>query len=187
MKKIQDQKSPHNFATTKSLRTDKIQNKIKAAISPMALVRLKKIVLNTGVGKIKEEKDREFIINHLKLIAGQKPIARRLKKSLSGFKARQGTIVGYKVTLRGKKMKDFLEKLIKITLARMRDFQGINLNSIDQSGGLTIPIPEHIVFPEISDEETRIIFGLETTLVPTKKNREEAIEFYKTLGVPFKK
>lgn len=152
----------------------------------MALARLEKIVLNTGVGKIKEAKDREFIMNHFKLIAGQKPIARQLKKSLSGFKARQGTIVGYKITLRGKIMKDFLEKLVKIALPRTRDFQGIDSKSVDRNGGLTIPIPEHIIFPEIGDEETRIIFGFEATLVPKAKNSEEAIKLYKTLGVPFK-
>lgn len=152
----------------------------------MALPRLEKIVINTGIGRFQEEKDREFIKRNLELIAGQKVSFSRARKSIAGFKSKKGAVVGYKATLRGSRMEDFLNKLIKISLPRTRDFQGIDQKSVDQKGNLTIGVPEHIIFPEIAGEDTRIIFGLEITLVPKTKNREEAIEFYKLIGIPFK-
>lgn len=168
------------------METKKI-NKFLTTAGQMAKPRLEKIVINTGIGKYREEKDQEFIRKHLELIAGQKPSARVIKKSIAGFKARKGMIVGYKITLRKKRMVDFLKKLIKITMARTRDFQGIKQGSVDKNGGLTIGVPEHIVFPEISDEETKNIFGLEIAFAPKTKKREDAIELYKSLGIPFRK
>lgn len=169
---------------TKNLKL-KIKNK-PGALNPMALPRLEKIVINTGIGRFQEEKDRELIVRNLELLAGQKATARQAKKSIAGLKIRQGAIVGYKVTLRKGRMKDFLQKLINVALPRMRDFQGIDALSVDKKGNLTIGIPEYIIFPEIVGEETRIIFGLEVTLVPRAKNREEAIGLYKALQIPFK-
>jgi len=108
------------------------------------------------------------------------------RKSISTFKLREGNIIGVKVTLRGKKMYDFIEKLVNITLPRSRDFQGIPQKSVDGKGHLTIGVKEHIVFPEVKPESSKIIFGLEITVVVDAKNREEAIELYKLLGFPLK-
>ena len=172
---------------TKISKTLAKKSQTKPAIAnPMALPRLDKIVINTGIGRFQEEKDRELIMRNLELLAGQKTTARQAKKSIAGLKIRQGAVVGYKVTLRRGRMKDFLQKLVNVALPRMRDFQGIDALSVDEKGNLTIGVPEYIIFPEIVGEETRIIFGLEITLVPKAKNREEAIELYKALQIPFK-
>jgi len=152
----------------------------------MALPSLKKIVINTGIGRFQEDKDREFIRRNLELIAGQKASERKAKKSISGLKVREGMVVGYKITLRRNRMRDFLNKLIGVAFPRSRDFQGIDEKSVDRSGNLTVGIPEHIIFPEIINEDTKIIFGLEVTLSTRAKNREEAIELYKAMGIPFK-
>lgn len=165
----------------------KLQTKgYKPKTNPMALPKLKKIVINTGIGRFQEDKDREFIRRNLELIAGQKASERKAKKSIAGLKVREGMIVGYKITLRRDRMLDFLNKLINVAFPRSRDFQGIDEKSIDRNGNLTIGIPEHIIFPEIIDEDTRIIFGMEITLAPKIKNREEAVGLYKATGIPFK-
>lgn len=164
---------------------DKLRQKIGVK-NPMALPKLEKIVINTGIGRFQEDKDREFIRRNLELIAGQKASERKAKKSISGFKVREGMVVGYKATLRRNRMLDFLNKLINVAFPRSRDFQGIDEKSIDKNGNLTIGIPEHIIFPEIIEEDTRIIFGMEITLAPKTRNREEAIELYRAMGIPFK-
>lgn len=153
--------------------------------------KLEKVVINVGVGKMAQNqnfKDKILpeIEKDLSLIVAQKPVRTLAKKSIAGFKLREGQIVGLKVTLRRKRMYDFLEKLIKIVLPRVKDFQGIDLKKIDQSGNLTIGIKEHIVFPEIKPESLKVDFGLEISIVSNVKNREEAIEFYKLLGLPLK-
>lgn len=156
--------------------------------------RLGKIVINAGVGRLSsqpnfEDKIIPEIIKELAAITSQKPTIRTAKKSIASFKLRQGTIVGLKVTLRGKKMDDFLQKLSKVALPRVRDFRGINTSAIDQNGNLTIGIKDHLVFPEISTELAKINFGLEATFVPMNavRKKEAALEFYKKLGIPFKK
>lgn len=164
---------------------DKLRQKLGIK-NPMALPKLEKIVINTGIGRFQEDKDREFIRRNLELIAGQKASERKAKKSISGLKVREGMVVGYKITLRKNRMRDFLNRLINVAFPRSRDFQGIDEKSVDRNGGLTIGIPEHIIFPEIIGEDTRIIFGMEAALSPKAKNREEAIELYKAMGIPFK-
>ena len=154
--------------------------------------RLEKIVIATGVGKLRsrpkfEENLLPEIIKELGLITGQKPMIAKAKKSVAGFKVREGDIVGLKITLRGRKMRDFLARLIGFVLPRIRDFRGINPKSIDTGGNLTIPIREHIVFPEINPDEVKVDFGLEVTLVSNVKSPEEGLSFYKKLGVPLKK
>lgn len=153
--------------------------------------RLEKIVVATGVGKLRqrpgfEENLLPEIIKELAQITGQHPKINKAKKSVAGFKMREGDIVGLQVTLRGQKMEDFLKRLIGFVLPRIRDFRGINNKSIDAQGNLTIPIREHTVFPEINPDEVKVDFGLEVTLVSTTKSREEASKFYKELGVPLK-
>lgn len=153
---------------------------------------LEKIVINSGLGRLStqpnfEDKILPGIIKEISLITGQKPMTRPAKKSISGFKLREGTIIGLKTTLRDRKMKDFFEKLVKIVLPRIRDFRGIDVKSADSNGNLTIGIKDYLVFPEVSPEISRVNFGLEITMVPIIKKRNEALELYRKMGVPFKK
>jgi large subunit ribosomal protein L5 len=155
--------------------------------------RLEKVVLNVGFGKMvlqKTKQEAEKMINtileDLKMISGQKPVLTLARKSISGFKLKKGEPVGAKVTLRKKRMYDFVEKLINISLPRIRDFKGIPVKSVNERGILTIGIKEHLCFPEISLEKVKFPFGLEVTLVTTAKKREEAIELFKLLGFPIK-
>lgn len=152
----------------------------------MAVPRLEKVVVNVGVGRFREEKEREEIVRYIALITGQKPAPRPAKKAIAAFKTRKGVIIGYKVTLRGKRMFDFLIRLVNIALPRMRDFRGIEEKSFDGSGNLTVGIREHIVFPEMIGEDYQFLFGLEVTVVTTAKRREEGVELLKLLGFPVK-
>lgn len=148
--------------------------------------KLVKIVINTGVGR-REPKDIELIQKHLELITGQKCVPRKARKSISTFKTRKGQTVGLSCTLRGKRMRDFLERFLKVALPRLRDFRGIDPKSVDSSGNLTFGFKEHIVFPEIVGEDIKAPFGFEVTLVTNAKSREEAMALFKALGIPFKK
>lgn len=157
----------------------------------LAVPRLQKIIVNVGIGRLIqqpnfEEKILPELIKELSLITGQKPSAAAAKKSIAGFKTRAGQIVGLKTTLRRQRMRDFLERLIKITLPRVRDFQGINLKNVDNNGNLTIGLKEHLAFSEINPELSKVDFGLEITIVSNTKKREEAIELYRLLGIPIK-
>lgn len=152
-----------------------------------ALPKIVKVVINVGLGKvIKDEKFLELVLRDLALISGQKPKTTLAKKSIANFKTRQGMIIGAMVTLRGQRMYDFLNRLIHTALPRTRDFRGLNNTSLDKKGNLTIGIKEHIVFPEVSGEEMRNIFGFEITVVVKAKNKEEALVLYKSLGFPIK-
>jgi large subunit ribosomal protein L5 len=159
----------------------------------MAVPKIEKVVINVGFGKLISEKDsqeqkkiQEAILEDLAQISGQRPILTKSKKSISGFKLRKGLPIGAKVTLRRKKMYDFLERLINIGLPRSRDFWGIPENSVDKNGNLTIGIKEHIAFPEISPEKTKFIFGFEVTVVTNAKDREKGLELFKLMGFPIK-
>ncbi len=159
----------------------------------MAVPRIEKVVINTGFGRLvsgltKQEREKisQEIARDLSLISGQKPLFTKARKSIAGFKVRKGMVIGAKVTLRGKRMYDFLERLIYIALPRTRDFRGIDPGSIDKKGNLTIGIKEHIVFPEVSSENVKRIFGFELTVVTNAKTREEAEELYRLLGFPLK-
>ena len=153
---------------------------------------LEKIVVSVGLGRARtspqfEDKILPEISKDLELITGQKPALRRAKKSIAGFKVREGDIVGLTVTLRGGRMKDFLAKRAGAVLPRIRDFRGLDLKNIDSSGNLTIGLKEHVIFPEINQDVSHVAFGLEVTLVSSSKSREENEEFYRSLGIPFKK
>src|SRR3989344_6164933 len=152
----------------------------------MAVPKIEKVVVNSGVGRIRDEKQHEEIRKFLALITGQKPAPRPARQAIASFKTRQGLIVGYQVTLRGKRMYDFISRLINVALARTRDFQGIDASSFGTSGNLTIGIKEHIVFPEMIGEDYRFLFGLEVTIVSSAKTREEGIELLRLLGFPIK-
>jgi large subunit ribosomal protein L5 len=159
----------------------------------MAVPKIEKVVINTGFGKLlseKTSKEREeiqnFILDELALISGQRPVLIKARKSISGFKVKKGLPIGAKVTLRKKRMYDFLERLINVGLPRCRDFWGIAEDSIDKNGNLTIGIKEHTAFPEISPEKAKFIFGFEITIVTTAKDRKMAIELFKLMGFPMK-
>jgi len=159
----------------------------------MAVPKIEKVILNSGFGRLiagktseEQKKVLDNILNDLSLIAGQRAILTKAKKAISGFKIRQGMAIGAKVTLRRKKMYDFLDRLIHLALPRSRDFRGIEPKSVDKAGNLTIGIKEQISFPEISPEKTRFIFSFEITVVSNAKKREEGLEFLKLLGFPIK-
>lgn len=182
----------------------KLQEKYKKEVIPamqekfgyknsMAVPKIEKVVVNTGFGRLiagktpeEQKKSYEAILGELALICGQRPILTRAKKSIASFKIREGMPLGARVVFRGKRMQDFLERLIHIVLPRSRDFQGIEPKSFDKMGNLTIGMKEHIAFPEISPEKTRTIFGLEVTVVTSTRNRQEGLELLKLLGFPIK-
>ena len=153
----------------------------------LAVPRIIKVAVNIGIGKaLKDKKMQETISKDLAMITGQKPVPCLAKGAISGFKIRKGMKVGLKTTLRGKKMYEFLDRLVGATIPRIRDFRGLLEKSIDKEGNLTIGIKEHIVFPEIAHEDIGLIFGLEVTVVTNAKKRKEAIELFKLLGFPIK-
>lgn len=148
-----------------------------------------KVVVASGTGSgLKRDKNRnEFIINRLGKITGQKAVTRQAKKSVATFKVRQGDPIGVVVTLRGARMYGFLDKLINVAIPRMKDFRGIDTKIVDAIGNLTLPLREHTIFPETGDEELKDVFGFAVTIVTTAKTREEALAFFRYLGIPFKK
>ena len=153
----------------------------------MQVPKLEKVVISTGIGKVADPKQVELIQDRLARITGQKAAPRGAKKSVASFKVRQGDVVGYQITLRGTRMRDFFDKLVHIALPRMRDFRGLKPSAIDELGNLTIGITEHTIFPETSDEEQRSIFGFAVTIVTSAKNKKEADAYLRHMGVPLKK
>src|SRR3989338_6670733 len=142
--------------------------------------RLAKIIVSTGTGTaLKKDKNRnEAISERLAKITGQKPALRGAKKSIASFKIRQGDPIGIMVTMRGKRMNAFLDKLIDVALPRTKDFRGISQRAVDDVGNLTLGIREHTIFPETADEDIRDVFGLAITLVSTAKNKKEGLAFF---------
>ena len=153
----------------------------------LAVPKIKKAIVNVGIGSFsKDGQSQQLVAKDLALITGQKPVPTLAKKAISAFKVRKGMVVGLKVTLRGKGMFDFISRLINVVIPRTRDFRGLASKSVDKSGNLTIGIKEHVIFPEVSSEEIKKIFGLEVTVVSSAKTREEALELFKLLGFPIK-
>src|SRR3989344_8027499 len=154
---------------------------------------LVKIVVSVGVGKMRQsnaqfdDKILPGLLDELALIVGQKPAPRKAKKSIAAFKSREGDTIGAMATLRGKRMHDFYNRFINVSLPRVRDFRGIDTKNFDDRGNLTIGIKEHTVFPEINPEASKINFGLEVSLIAGTKNKGEGMEFYRKLGLPIKK
>ncbi|OGN00340.1 MAG: 50S ribosomal protein L5 [Candidatus Yanofskybacteria bacterium RIFCSPHIGHO2_02_FULL_41_29] len=155
----------------------------------MAVPKIEKVVINVGIGKVaKDDKFIEKVQKDLALLSGQKPVFRKAKKSIAGFKSRQGMNIGLVVTLHGKMMYDFIDRLIHVALPRSKDFRGINPKNFDNNGNLNLGIKEHSIFPEIHYESLKDIFGLEVTVVTTaKKNREWGVELLRLMGFPVKK
>lgn len=154
----------------------------------LSVPRLEKIVVNVGVGRsLKDPKHIEFVTKALERITGQKPSPRKARLSISGFKIRKGMVVGLTVTLRGTRMDEFFDRLVNISLPRVRDFQGLDEKSFGQSGNYSLGLKEHTVFPETQSDDIDQTFGLEITIVTTAKNAAEGKALLTHLGFPFKK
>ena len=153
----------------------------------MAVPKVEKVVINTGIGKIlKDGKAIERVEKDLAILSGQKPVPRKAKKSIAGFKIREGVTIAYSVTLRGKRMYDFMDRLISIALPRSKDFRGIDVKNFDGEGNLNIGLKEQNIFPEIKYESLKDIFGLQITVITTAKDRERGIKLLRLMGFPIK-
>ncbi|MEA3323259.1 MAG: 50S ribosomal protein L5 [Patescibacteria group bacterium] len=154
----------------------------------MLVPRVTKVVVNTGIGKfIKNKEAIAEVEAGLRDITGQHPVKTQASKSISGFKVREGQNVGMKVTLHGQRMWDFMDRLVSLSLPRVRDFHGINTSVIDDAGNLNIGIKEHMIFPEIVAENVKNSFGFQITVVSTADNKEDAEKLYRVLGFPLEK
>ncbi|WP_026389238.1 50S ribosomal protein L5 [[Acholeplasma] multilocale] len=156
--------------------------------SVMQVPKITKIVINMGVGEATTDtKKLDMAVAELELIAGQKPLVTKAKKSLAVFKLREGMPIGTKVTLRGKKMYDFLDRLVNVSLPRVRDFRGVSTTSFDGFGNYTLGIKEQIIFPEIEYDKVQKLRGMDITVVTTAKTNEEAFSLLQKMGMPFQK
>lgn len=151
----------------------------------LAVPRLEKVIINSGIGQMDEKKIQE-VIRDIGLITGQKPIVTQARKAIAGFKIRKGMTIGLKVTLRRQRMYEFVDKLISIVLPRVRDFRGLPEKSFDGKGNLSIGLKDQTVFPEIDTGEIANLFGLEIAVVTTAKNDQEGKELLKLLGFPIR-
>lgn len=152
-----------------------------------ALPRLMKIVINMGVGAaIAEKKYMEEAVDAMKLIAGQKPVITQSRKSIAGFKLREGMAIGCKVTLRGKRMWEFLDRLVSLALPRVRDFRGLNPDAFDGHGNYSLGLTEQLVFPELNPDKYTRTQGMNITMVTSVDSDDEARELLRMLGVPMR-
>ncbi|WP_120805594.1 50S ribosomal protein L5 [Helicobacter pylori] len=171
------------------------QNEVRAKLAqeldiknPMLLPKLEKIVISVGAGAYaKDMKIMQNIAQTISLIAGQKAVITKAKKSVAGFKIREGMAVGAKVTLRNKRMYNFLEKLIVISLPRVKDFRGISRNGFDGRGNYTFGINEQLIFPEVVYDDIMVSHGMNITMVTSTDNDKEAFKLLESLGLPFAK
>lgn len=173
---------------------EKLDTEVRAALmqrfqysNPMEVPKIVKVVINMGVGDaVGDPKALEAAVRDLTLISGQKPAITRAKKSVAAFKLRAGMAIGAKVTLRGERMYDFLEKLVNVSLPRIRDFQGISPKGFDGRGNFALGIKEQLIFPEISIDSVDKARGMDIIIVTTAKTDEEALELLKGMGMPFR-
>ena len=156
--------------------------------SVMQVPKVEKIVVNMGVGDaVSNAKNLEKAVDELTLLTGQKPIVTKAKKSIAGFRLREGMPIGAKVTLRGERMYDFLDKLITVSLPRVRDFQGISNKAFDGRGNYTLGVKEQLIFPEIDYDKVSKVRGMDIVIVTTANTDEEARELLTNFGMPFRK
>ena len=156
--------------------------------SSMQIPRLEKIVINMGVGDaVANSKVLDDAVEELTLIAGQKPVITKAKKSIANFKLREGMPIGCKVTLRGERMYEFLDKLVSISLPRVRDFHGINPNAFDGRGNYTLGVKEQLIFPEINFDKVKKLRGMDIVIVTTAATDEEGRALLSLMGMPFRK
>jgi len=156
--------------------------------SPMQVPRLQKVVVNVGMGEaLTNAKSLEFASRDLSQLTGQRPIITRARKSIASFKLREGNPIGVKVTLRGQRMYDFLERLMRVALPRTRDFRGVSPNAFDGHGNYTLGLREQLIFPEIDYDSIDKIRGLEVSIVTTAETDEEGRRLLTLMGMPFKR
>jgi len=156
--------------------------------SVMEAPKVDKIVINMGVGDaVQNTKALDNAVEELTLISGQKPLITRAKKSIAGFRLREGMPIGAKVTLRGQRMYDFLQKLINVSLPRVRDFRGISTKAFDGRGNYTLGVKEQLIFPEVDYDQVSKVRGMDIVIVTTANTDEEARELLTELGMPFQK
>lgn len=175
--------------------SEKFKNEVSPSLvekfsysSVMEVPRVDKIVLNMGVGDaVSNTKNLDKAVEELALIAGQKPVITRAKKSIAAFRLREGMPIGAKVTLRGERMYEFLDKLVSVSLPRVRDFRGVSPKSFDGRGNYTLGVKEQLIFPEIDFDDVNKVRGLDITIVTTAETDEEGRELLKQMGMPFKK
>ncbi|WP_040225834.1 50S ribosomal protein L5 [Bhargavaea cecembensis] len=174
---------------------EKFQNDITPALvskfeykSVMQTPKIEKIVINMGVGDaVQNSKALDAAVEDLEIIAGQKPIVTKAKKSIAGFRLREGMPIGTKVTLRGERMYDFLDKLISVALPRVRDFRGVSTKAFDGRGNYTLGVKEQLIFPEIDYDKVSKVRGMDIVIVTTANTDEEARELLTQFGMPFQK
>ena len=174
---------------------EKYMNEITPALvskfeyeSVMQAPKVDKIVINMGVGEaVQNTKSLDSAVEELQTIAGQKPVITKAKKSIAGFRLREGMPIGCKVTLRGERMYDFLDKLIAISLPRVRDFRGVSKKSFDGRGNYTLGVKEQLIFPEIDYDKVSKVRGMDIVIVTTANSDEEARELLTQFGMPFQK
>ena len=156
--------------------------------SKMEVPKLEKIVVNMGVGDgAHDTKFIEAAVKDLEAITGQKPVVTKARKSIAGFKLREGQPIGCKVTLRGEAMYNFMDKLIRLALPRVRDFRGISKTAFDGRGNYTLGIKEQLIFPEIDYDQVVKVMGMDVVFVTTAKTNEEALHLLNAFGLPFRK
>lgn len=174
---------------------EKFQKEITPALmskfeytSVMQVPKVEKIVINMGVGDaVQNSKALDAAVEDLTIISGQKPVVTRAKKSIAGFRLREGMPIGTKVTLRGERMYEFLDKLISVSLPRVRDFRGVSKRAFDGRGNYTLGVKEQLIFPEIDYDKVSKIRGMDINIVTTANSDEEAHELLKQFGMPFQK
>src|SRR3989344_8299718 len=154
----------------------------------MAVPRVDKVVVNVGIDKLsKDEKAVGKIVQDVTKLTSQKPVFRKAKRSIASFKTREGMNIGLSVTLRGKRMYDFIDRLVSVALPRSKDFRGINMANFDKAGNLNLGIKEQSIFPEVTYETLKDIFGLQLTVVTNAGNRDLSIKLLRSMGFPIKK
>ncbi|RID83412.1 50S ribosomal protein L5 [Peribacillus asahii] len=174
---------------------EKYQNEITPSLmgkfnyqSVMQVPKIEKIVINMGVGDaVANSKALDVAVEELQQIAGQKPVVTKAKKSIAGFRLREGMPIGAKVTLRGERMYQFLDKLVSVSLPRVRDFRGVSKKSFDGRGNYTLGVKEQLIFPEIDYDKVSKVRGMDIVIVTTANTDEEARELLTQIGMPFQK
>ncbi|MDW7651542.1 MAG: 50S ribosomal protein L5 [Bacillota bacterium] len=173
---------------------EKYQNEIRPALverfhykNALEAPRLEKVVINMGVGEAKDNpKALDAAVNDMTLIAGQRPVITKARKSVASFKIREGMSIGCKVTLRGERMYEFLDKLLNVALPRVRDFRGVSPKAFDGRGNYTLGLREQLIFPEINYDQVDKVRGMDIIIVTTAKTDEEARELLRVMGMPFR-
>jgi large subunit ribosomal protein L5 len=156
--------------------------------SPMEVPRLSKVVINVGVGEaLDNAKALDNAVRDISVIAGQRPVVTRARKSVATFKLREGRAIGVKVTLRGQRMYDFLDRLVNVALPRQRDFRGVSPDALDGRGNYTLGLPEQLIWPEISYDSIDKLRGMEISIVTTAETDEEGRRLLELLGMPFRR